>query len=327
MISKILRSTASRQAYLKSIRFHSQESLVVNAQQVFANDMVPEYSSKVSILEGFDKVGENPSLQGVLRLGKRNFSFDISQSEISAGTEAVCERPEILETIFPSYSETVSHEQFLGAIDVLRTISNDRTLMQGALEQIPRVSTPGVEFYVSHLDKTPQIPAFPDVLELDGISSAWEDLVSQYRCVICQDLLACPCIVSCSHSYCGSCLQSLLNTCVCMDDANSVLHHCCVCKSEIRSYIYERLLDEAIVEKVALLPNCLQKREWEQRRQKFRTVDMENYQKEVSRILSRVNERFNRNNSEEGVTMELVSMVLVTVVVVVLTLRSILTKK
>ena len=81
-------------------------------------------------------------------------------------------------------------------------------------------------------------------------TESWYDLVTKFKCPICQDVLASPCGTNCSHSYCGSCLQEYLYSSGNFDNYDDNLKQCCLCKTEIKSYIYERGYDQVICEQV-----------------------------------------------------------------------------
>jgi len=92
----------------------------------------------------------------------------------------------------------------------------------------------------------------------------WDALQRKYECSICLDVKAAPVILHCEHSFCGICIDNLLNSCVMLSPTPSsasiseevlfnggVLHHCPLCNSEINQRgIYERDADYAILHEV-----------------------------------------------------------------------------
>lgn len=110
----------------------------------------------------------------------------------------------------------------------------------------------------------------------------WEMLKDKYPCAICQDLLAAPSILNCSHSFCGSCLTDMIESCVLTntdgdDDAEldelqqscEIAYRCPQCKEEITNTTFERLLDSDIQRLVDAVPDCEAKKHWKERRGKF----------------------------------------------------------
>jgi hypothetical protein len=99
-----------------------------------------------------------------------------------------------------------------------------------------------------------------------SLGLSWDDLVSEHPCVICNDLLAGPVILSCSHSFCGSCLVKHVDACE-SDDIEVSL--CCpICRKEIVCSVFENILDTVITKKVENFPDCESKRDWTERRNK-----------------------------------------------------------
>lgn len=108
-------------------------------------------------------------------------------------------------------------------------------------------------------------------------SEQWIQLVSDHPCAICQDVLAKPTILSCSHSFCGICLHDLITSC---SEVSSTLHdidemisnmilvkRCPTCNEEIcRAGTYERTLDNAISVRASAIPSCEGKTQWMERR-------------------------------------------------------------
>jgi len=118
-------------------------------------------------------------------------------------------------------------------------------------------------------------------------SEQWDQLASDHPCAICQDVLAKPTILSCSHSFCGNCLHDLITSCSevhstggRMNNNNSTLHdidemisnmsvvkRCPTCNEEIcRGGTYERTLDDAITVRASAIPICEGKNQWMERR-------------------------------------------------------------
>jgi Zinc finger, C3HC4 type (RING finger) len=98
-------------------------------------------------------------------------------------------------------------------------------------------------------------------------SDLWNELVNDHKCMICSDLLACPVILGCSHSFCGSCVKDLTDAWE--SDDTDVIHTCPTCRQEIDNKIFEMILDDIIAQKVAEIPDCEPKRDWIKRRESY----------------------------------------------------------
>ena len=122
----------------------------------------------------------------------------------------------------------------------------------------------------------------------DCEDSRWDDLVNDYKCMICSDLLAGPVILGCSHSFCGICLHNMRESWE--SDDSDITYSCPTCREDIENEIFERVLDEIIAQKVAIFRDCEPKRDWIKRREEFK-----NYQR--NKILDR---ELNKNKSTES---------------------------
>ena len=98
------------------------------------------------------------------------------------------------------------------------------------------------------------------------IEEKWNGIVKDQKCLLCIDLLAAPVILSCSHSFCGSCLHNYMNHK--SDEDKNVGYFCPTCRHQIESKsIYERHLDTSIVNQVDNLGfSCEQIDDWRIRR-------------------------------------------------------------
>ena len=103
----------------------------------------------------------------------------------------------------------------------------------------------------------------------EGPVLSWEDLAQRYGCTICQDVLAAPTILNCSHNFCGSCLEDWRNSCVATDDNVEVVQTCPMCKCEVECCIFERAFDAEICQAVEPLPDSEAKVEWSTRRSSY----------------------------------------------------------
>lgn len=109
----------------------------------------------------------------------------------------------------------------------------------------------------------------------------WDRLVDDYQCGICRDLLACPNLTDCTHSFCGSCIEAYYD--------NQAARHtgtphapCPICRADISTSTFERVLDRDIARKVE---GWLQSErgggacglvvEWRRRREAFHALQLE----------------------------------------------------
>ena len=102
---------------------------------------------------------------------------------------------------------------------------------------------------------------------------AWDEITSRFKCGICIDVLAAPVILSCSHNFCGDCLQThLCHSEVYTDEITSL---CPECRTEFNpsQIIFERALDELIQSEVESFkkssPFSESAAEWEIRRANY----------------------------------------------------------
>lgn len=113
-------------------------------------------------------------------------------------------------------------------------------------------------------------PSMPSQTDFPTDCCSWKTLVDLYGCAICLDLLAAPTILPCSHSFCGSCLDSHRTT----SDNDSCA--CPICRQNFESIIFEKLLDDLIVQSVNGLDHLtpeeqVSKAEWKSRRELYLT--------------------------------------------------------
>lgn len=95
----------------------------------------------------------------------------------------------------------------------------------------------------------------------------WNELVNDHKCIICSDLLACPVILGCSHSFCGSCVTEMREAWE--TDGLDMVYTCPTCRHEIETETFERVLDDIIIQKVDQIPECEPKRDWVKRRENY----------------------------------------------------------
>lgn len=124
----------------------------------------------------------------------------------------------------------------------------------------------------------------------EDVLAKWDVLVDNHRCAICQDLLAGPMLLKCTHSFCFHCLHEYVNRCQLSEDNLSnkteVVHKCPLCPQEFQlvDAIFERTMDHNIAEQAYSFPESLGK-DWMERRHTWLE-----YQKQQTEAVTRSNE-------------------------------------
>lgn len=95
----------------------------------------------------------------------------------------------------------------------------------------------------------------------------WDNLASDYSCSICCELLAAPVITNCTHSFCGSCLTDHIGSISSADI--DVVHSCPACHDPIHLTTYEKVLDDSIAKKAAILDGGSSSVRWQFRRKQY----------------------------------------------------------
>jgi hypothetical protein len=102
----------------------------------------------------------------------------------------------------------------------------------------------------------------------------WRSLCAEFFCSCCQDVLAAPVVLKCTHSFCGSCITECYNRCVQCDELpglSCVVCQCPECRAPVQGHdwSYERAYDEAIMKRVRDVPECQMKSDYLERRSSF----------------------------------------------------------
>ncbi len=75
----------------------------------------------------------------------------------------------------------------------------------------------------------------------------WQSLVEEFQCGICRDLLACPKLADCTHSFCGECIEAYFDS----EAAKGCMQPLCpMCREPIQTCTLERVLDRGLQRKV-----------------------------------------------------------------------------
>lgn len=180
-----------------------------------------------------------------------------TEPEMTMALEIIKERPDVLVDFLPGDRASASRHvarlfedcDFMNVVDSKLRVENEKFKAAGKIAG---------SFHA----------------DLDDATIKWERLISLYKCTVCQDVLAMPHAVNCSHSFCGSCLHALRTRCQPCDEAskNTVIVDCPTCREEICHASFERTLDESILKLVDNIPDCVMKTDYLQRRADFQKV-------------------------------------------------------
>jgi hypothetical protein len=102
------------------------------------------------------------------------------------------------------------------------------------------------------------------------VNSTWNKLAEKYFCSVCLDVFAAPHILECGHTYCWDCLYDLKNSCSSEDNSVTVVHECPECRHPMNGdATLELRYDEIICKEVDEIPDCVEKQNWKDKRQRF----------------------------------------------------------
>jgi hypothetical protein len=112
-------------------------------------------------------------------------------------------------------------------------------------------------------------------------TSAWLGLVEDYQCGICRDLLACPKLADCSHSFCGHCIDIYMDDQACKHPSHDTIS-CPLCRQQVRTCTFERVLDRDVTRKVEAWlceeghePGAVELAdEWRERREQYHALEL-----------------------------------------------------
>lgn len=234
-------------------------------------------------------------------------TFGVTGSEFDCAIASIQEHPDILFDILPSMN-LKRRNQLSNVLDNIlnnpQIISTVKSKINGnhTNENLLDTSNDKIESFTND-----------DDAEMTNNSKQWELLKNEHPCVICQDLLAKPTILQCSHSFCGSCLDELFTTSYTIspsstsfiessqqdggidvfENHNHIIYQCPTCKQDIlQQGIYERTLDDVIYTKAQLIKNCPEKTYWIERRNAHAISKQNN--------MHRKSNDNNQNTNEDG---------------------------
>lgn len=247
-----------------SAREQSEVSCAVN-RRVFLPDKAPENEEGFVITpKNEEELGEFSAFHQEIFASFRR--VQPTSKEVNAAISSISENEEVLKSVLP--------ESFTN----LRNVKRDRVYgaVHGLLEVMEAKLNASEEQQLSDLSSESSSISYGLHPFDQPQSSSWESIKQQYPCVICQDLLAAPIILNCSHSFCGACVDSLLDACCVVEkdsdveiEDSPILYACPSCKEEITHRTFERLLDSDIQRLVNSVPTCEEKSSWNERRMTY----------------------------------------------------------
>jgi hypothetical protein len=189
------------------------------------------------------------------------FSSDPSAIEADSAIEAINESPDLLPQIVPKGYHDLSPELKDEICEKARAQVTNPWFLDQVREKIEGKKAAAA----------PERPSTPrDDEERTQWVEKWEKLKEKYPCAVCQDVLAGPVILGCSHTFCGYCVQSMIDRCSCEGEGRGVevVHHCPLCTTPIEHCVYERMLS-ANIEAEAQQFSWEYRAHWDERRRAY----------------------------------------------------------
>lgn len=227
-------------------------------------------------------------------------NIGVTGSEFNCALTALKEHPDLIYDLMPS--NLLSAEQTEKLCSAMHDVLNNHRVVSSVKAKLLKYDPHSLSSMIGNNDiNTPNHSSYFDLDNDDDLtntrsetsstyafnhyatatnhlspSEQWNQLVSDHPCAICQDVLAKPTILSCSHSFCGICLHDLITSC---SEVSSTLHdidemisnmtvvkRCPTCNEEIcRAGTYERTLDDVITVRASTIPSCEGKTQWMER--------------------------------------------------------------
>lgn len=184
--------------------------------------------------------------------------------EADSALETIVENPDFLASLIPRGFHEMSPQQKQEVCEEARTIAMNPDFLSQVRNKIEGKKAERNAAIASKNDHSVS-PASSIVADgYSEYSDGWEKLKDKYPCAICQDVLSEPEILNCSHTFCGYCVQSMVDRCSCDKDLE-VVHTCPLCTTSIEYRIQERMLAANIEGEVRFFPLEF-KAHWEERR-------------------------------------------------------------
>jgi hypothetical protein len=224
---------------------------VGNSVQTARNDDQPCARAQIHLRPEFTA----PSLHSVSRK-------PVAPAHIDAAMETLCEKPQMLVDLIEENLGFVAGPA--GARFVNRLL-RDRDTIDTVMMKVEKHN----QTLIAHHD----VYAPPS-----DVQKQWDDLCAKYGCSICRDVRAAPIVLSCSHSFCYTCVRDLKNQATVEDDtvvpslahSPTVVHKCPDCRKEMEgTENFSRDYDEVIFAQVEQVPECDMKTAYKDRRNAY----------------------------------------------------------
>ena len=187
---------------------------------------------------------------------------ELSGDEIDIAMNNVFSRPDLLEPFVTPHvkaEETETHERVL-------VYENTEQKMYKAVKSL--LTDPGLleqvcsQFHTAAAADHSEEPGFhtKKIGDIMHSMNVWESLCESHGCCLCLEVLACPTISNCSHTFCGECLDEYMikvtedsapQSTSLLSSSPSIVHYCPLCKEEIKSVTFERLLHRDICSQIS----------------------------------------------------------------------------
>lgn len=187
-----------------------------------------------------------------------------SELEVNSAVDSLKEHPEILSKSIPFF-HGINPRVFDLAMESVREIVMDPVLVSSVM--LKKSAAQEQKDFLE--DESPHSnPGLFDPVQISVCNGLWEELAARFHCSICLDVLAAPHVLSCSHSFCWTCVKKWDDSCT-YEDAELV-HVCPMCQTVCEDPpTFERMMDELIVAQVETVPDCSQKAEWSSKRREY----------------------------------------------------------
>ena len=178
---------------------------------------------------------------------------NIPGNYLDASMRTVFENPERLERIVGGRLQEGEKKRYF---DAVRSLLEDPEIIDKTqkLAQYPYTIDNPSSRNASSIRGLPT--EFSPITCATSSHGGWEDLRSKYECCICLDVLACPVVASCEHTFCGACITSHFDSCTVEEEFSSsyeIIHSCPMCREEIEHTIFERAFHRDIAEQIECL--------------------------------------------------------------------------
>lgn len=289
-----------------------------------SNNEEEEYDAcSVSSEEDSKSVGILDGQMGLDNLGSLLLPVDFflsfsitppSDIETDSALETIVENPDFLSPFVPRGFHEMSPEQKQEVCEEARTRATNPDFLSQVREKIEGKKAKR-NAAIAHKDDHSVSSAANITVDRSEHGEGWEKLKDKYPCAICQDVLAGPEILNCTHTFCGYCVQSMMDRCSC-EEGLEVVHACPLCTTPIEFSIPERTLCVNIEEEVQQFPREY-KAHWEERRR----ANVEKSPEKKAREQKAAQDRGRQTASQEGSIQQLSILLAIAALVVILMIR------